>query len=335
MCNIMAAMGSSVDGALLAAAGSGDPAAGRVPGRGDAEAAAEALAAETGAAVVLLYGSVATGRAAAGSDVDLCAIHDDLGDYSGRWEFKDRSEDVARRVSGFAANVHVTDRVEWKALRAAASSFERHIGDYAVTLIDRGLCGRVDWDKTLPGPVTDDALAQQRLSQAGFALARLSVSMDTSGLSAASQPDDEFAELLPGFRVDVCSRAQAVITFALSALNHALACPHIPKISLDVAAAVARMPLRDWERDRLSAALGAVSAADVALWRRVCWGDEDLAYEGWVRDKATEGHAAAMASAGWMCAQAAVDVVEARCGETPDTELLKESLQRFAAHLAR
>ena len=61
--------------------------AGTAPSLHDAQRAARAVA-HLDAGIVLLYGSVAMANATEDSDIDLCLVFDDLGDYSQRQSLK-------------------------------------------------------------------------------------------------------------------------------------------------------------------------------------------------------------------------------------------------------
>ena len=130
-----------------------------VPSLQDAQRAAEAVA-HLDAGIVLLYGSIALGTATEDSDIDLCLIFDDFGDYSARWSLATSAQSAVSAATGRPANIHVCDRPEWRALCECVSSFERHIASYAVVLSERPP-REVDWDKQMPGPVTSAALAER------------------------------------------------------------------------------------------------------------------------------------------------------------------------------
>ena len=332
------------------------------PSMRDAHLAAEAVA-HLDAGIVLLYGSVATGTATADSDIDICLIFDDLGDYSQRRSLKHTAQAAVTDATGRRANVHVCDRPEWRALCDCASSFERHIGAYAVTLWERPP-RQVDWDKQLPGPVTSAALAERMLDNARFALSTLGHKLEVSSPRLTAQPRHAGAarmlhrqraalsalghklavpasrrrarrrphadiarseEHAQRARAEVCAEALAVIEVSLIAANHAVSGPHLPKLALDVAGAVSAMPLRDDERAALRAALAAVDPADVATWRKVRWSDEDLTSQPQARQLATPRHTRAMAQAAHRVASAAVGIIDERLG-TDASQLMREAL---------
>ena len=66
------------------------------PSLQDAQRAAEAVA-HLDAGIVLLYGSIALGTATEDSDIDLCLIFDDLGDYSAAMVARNQSPERGER----------------------------------------------------------------------------------------------------------------------------------------------------------------------------------------------------------------------------------------------
>ncbi|WP_420619401.1 nucleotidyltransferase domain-containing protein [Candidatus Poriferisocius sp.] len=82
-----------------------------VPTLEDARRAAHSVAA-LDPGMVLLFGSVARGEQRPGSDLDLCLVFDDLGDYSERRNLVAAARRRIRDATGFPADVKVTDRAE-------------------------------------------------------------------------------------------------------------------------------------------------------------------------------------------------------------------------------
>lgn len=314
----------------------------------DAQRAADAVA-HLDAGIVLVYGSVALGTATPDSDIDLCLVFDDLGDYSQRQSLKHTAEDAVTQATGRPANVRVCDRPEWRALRECVSSFERHIAGHAVVLRERPP-RQVDWDKHIPAPVTSAALAERMLSNVYLPLIQLSAELDLCAsmhveqrqeTGAASPADGHSHRRLSGYRAEVCVRALAVIEISLIAVNHSLPGSHLPKLALDVAGAIEAMPLRDTERDTLQAAIGGLDPHDVARWRKVCWSDEDLIAQRWVLEMATPEHTHAMAQAANRIADAAATVIEQRLGETIESKQIlitsprrRDKLESLSASLS-
>ena len=122
---------------------------------------------DAGVRRVLVYGSVALGRAGPHSDIDLVAIDTDL-DYSSRWKRSSRLEETARSACGFPAEVFATDEPEWRTRTTQVpSSFEAHIASYAIELAaSLDAPGVIDWDKPIGRPHSDTAELADRLGLA-------------------------------------------------------------------------------------------------------------------------------------------------------------------------
>lgn len=187
----------------------------------DAQKAAEALA-EAGAALVLLYGSVARGEQHDDSDIDLVAVLDDL-DYSQRWPRRRDLETVAAEASGHLAEVFVTDHPEWRhRTQRLRTSFEAGIASEAVVLCERPPNG-VNWTKEIGMPTSDYAEAVASLHNANQALSEL-----RDNLTAGDNERDEHAAGDPleysvavAFRLrGVCSRSQSALENAFKTLVH-------------------------------------------------------------------------------------------------------------------
>ncbi|WP_419919180.1 nucleotidyltransferase domain-containing protein [Candidatus Poriferisocius sp.] len=166
------------------------------PGMHEARRAGEKLA-DMGAAKVLVFGSVASGDAVVGSDIDLVAIFDDLGDYSNFavWCTRDQLMVVAifddlgdysnrnelrvaltvgaQQVTGVAIDLWVTDHPEWThRSTAVTSSFEAAVAESAVVLVDRPPRCSIDWEKEIGMPADDRGEALQRLRDTHNSLGR-------------------------------------------------------------------------------------------------------------------------------------------------------------------
>ena len=145
---------------------------------GDARKAAERINTVLDPAEVLVFGSVARGCATAGSDVDLVVVFDDLGDYTQRRDLVHEARTAAEQAAGFACDVRVTDRAEWRVRTTQCrSSFEAHIASCAITLTSRPPKVPIDWDKKIGKPATDTADAPSR---------RAASAIDTSPRKTAS-----------------------------------------------------------------------------------------------------------------------------------------------------
>ena len=119
-----------------------------VPSVADAKRAVAVLA-NAGAGCVLLHGSVSRGVQTPGSDIDLIAIFDDLGDYSERPALAARLRREAGLATGWHADVLVTDWPEWRCRTTKMlTAFERVFADGAITLLNRPPLS-VTWDKPI------------------------------------------------------------------------------------------------------------------------------------------------------------------------------------------
>lgn len=139
----------------------------------DARRVADVLA-ELGAATVLVFGSVARGRAAASSDIDLVAVFDDLGNYSGRDSLQAHLTESASQATTSPIDLWVTDRPEWRRRTTiVTASFEAAVAGHAVALFDRPPDRIIDWDKEIGMPPDNRAEALERLKDTDNALGRV------------------------------------------------------------------------------------------------------------------------------------------------------------------
>lgn len=239
----------------------------QVPTAREAQRAAERLAA-AGAGQVLLFGSVARGRATADSDIDLVAIFDDI-DYSERHRIRSALCEAAGRVVECPVEVFVTDRAEWRRrTREVSASFEAGIASAAVVLVDRP-AGAVRWDKEigLPDNNTDEALG--RLDEASKALHLMRARLLPDDWEVLEPEDDHVTRWR---LVDVCSSGAMAVETALKALAaaHGAPAPHKHRIDLLV-------PLAGRRTDDVRAALaglesntvarGDAAYGDLSIWR--------------------------------------------------------------------
>lgn len=134
-----------------------------VPTTHDARRAADAIAG-VGVRRVLLFGSVAHGRASPRSDIDLVAIEGDL-DYAVRLQRTTELERVARDACGWPTEVLVTDEPEWRVRTTRVrSSFEAHIATHAIELAANDSAEEaIDWNKPIGHPDNDTADIADRL----------------------------------------------------------------------------------------------------------------------------------------------------------------------------
>lgn len=152
------------------------------PTMADARRAAEALA-EEGAARVVVFGSVASGEATEGSDIDLIAIYDDI-DYSKRRELAAPARSAAGSAAGFRVDVIVTDRPEWRMRTTRVrTSLEARAARTGTVLLDRQ-AGTVYWDKEMVMPTDDYREALYRLGHVGDALEDLHQRLEPGRMQA-------------------------------------------------------------------------------------------------------------------------------------------------------
>ena len=217
---------------------------------------------------MLLFGSVACGRATAGSDIDLVAIFDDI-DYCERHRIRRALCEAAESVVENPVEVFVTDRVEWRRrTKEVSASFEAGIAAAAVVLVDRP-AGAVRWDKEigLADNNTDEALG--RLDEASKALTTMMRSMRPDEWEFLA-PEDGHVTLWR--LVDVCSAGAMATETALKALAaaHGVPAPHKHRIDLLV-------PLAGRRAEEVRAALAELEAntvargdapyGDLSIWR--------------------------------------------------------------------
>ena len=161
-----------------------------VPSLEDARQVGEGFVA-LGAAQVLAFGSVARGEAADGSDIDLVAVFDDLGDYRCRPDLHRRLVAKASELCDFGVDVWVTDRAEWaRRTTKVSASLEAAIADGAVVVADARADRQadVDWGKEIGMPPDNRAEALSRLGDASNALGEVEERLDegTRELRAAA-----------------------------------------------------------------------------------------------------------------------------------------------------
>ncbi|MYD06533.1 MAG: nucleotidyltransferase domain-containing protein [Acidimicrobiaceae bacterium] len=234
----------------------------------DAQRAAERLV-EAGAGRVLLFGSVASGRATAGSDIDLVAIFDDI-DYRDRLAIRSELCASVESAVDCPVEVFVTDRAEWRRrTQEVSASFEAGIAASAVVLVDRPV-GAVRWDKEigLADNNTDEALG--RLDEASKALDLMRARMLPDDWEITHPRDHRTRWRL----IDVCSAGAMATETALKALAaaHDTPAPHKHRIDLLVPLAGprthdVRTALADLETNTV--ARDDEPYGDLTMWRAV------------------------------------------------------------------
>lgn len=191
-----------------------------VPGLEDARRVGEGFVA-LGATEVLVFGSVARGDAVDGSDIDLVAVFDDLGDYRCRPDLRRRLVKRAGELSDFEVDVWVTDRPEWaRRTTAVSSSLESAIAGEAVAVADCGQCNDadVDWGKEIGMPPDNRAEALRRLEDVRNALSRVEARLEASGperRAAEAGSARRHSEARYERMVDFCVHSQKTIESAM------------------------------------------------------------------------------------------------------------------------
>ncbi len=169
-----------------------------------------------------MFGSVARGCATAGSDVDLVVMFDDLGDYTQRRELAHQARTAAEQAAGFACDVRVTDRAEWRVRTTQCrSSFEAHIASCAITLMSRPPKSPIDWDKKIGKPATDEQQAVAILAKATHSLITILAYLrpSPSEADALAEDDTDLAHQMQHSRLlSVCEHAQIAMETSLQAL---------------------------------------------------------------------------------------------------------------------
>lgn len=147
-----------------------------IPTIGAARRAAEVLA-TAGAGRVILFGSVARGAAAEGSDIDLVAIFDDI-DYAKRAVLARRLERSASAATGFPVTVFLTDRPEWRIRTTRVNtSLEALVAERGIVLVEKEV-GQIDWDKETVMPGSDYEQALYRLGRVNEGLVKLANALE-------------------------------------------------------------------------------------------------------------------------------------------------------------
>ena len=219
---------------------------------------------------MLLFGSVACGRATAGSDIDLVAIFDDI-DYRDRLGIRSELRAAAESVVDCPVEVFVTDRAEWRRrTQEVSASFEAGIAASAVVLVDRP-AGAVKWDKEigLADNNTDEALG--RLDEASKALSTMTRAMHPDEWEMTEPQQDHATRWR---LIDVCSAGAMATETALKALaaSNDTPAPHKHRIDLLVPLAGprthdVRTALADLETNTVAG--GDEPYGDLSIWRAV------------------------------------------------------------------
>lgn len=306
------------------------PVAGRpAPTLDDARRAAASVS-ELDPGMVLLFGSVARGEQRPGSDLDLCLVFDDLGDYSQRRRL---IADARRRIcdaTGFAADVKVTDRAEWrKRTVECKSSFERHIASHAVSLTSRPPARPIDYAKEIGMAPSDAAQAEGALANTLNALTSLNRQLPADSTELEARSSADLARIKQSRLLDICASAQSVMETALKSLIHALEGDH-PDRTHDIGGLIRHAStsgLSGKQARRLRDAMGGIPGEKASVWREVSTYLGDLYLPGDPAD-ATPQFAADMATAAVRMAHECARLADTALGTETDNSA---DVKRLAA----
>ena len=270
--------------------------------------------------MVLLFGSVARGEQHPGSDLDLCLIFDDLGDYSQRRDLSEAAGDRIRSATGFSVDVRVTDRAEWrKRTVECKSSFERHIASHAVPLASRPPARPIDYAKEIGMAPSDAAQAEGALANTLHGLYSLNRQLPPDETEREADNPAEAARMKQSRMLDICASAQMVMETALKALVHALEGDH-PDRTHDIGGLIRHAStagLSGEQAKKLHNAMGSVTGKQASVWRETGAYPFDIDIPGNPAD-ATPQFAAQMAAAAVGIAQECAHLVDTVLGTETD-----------------
>lgn len=225
---------------------------------------------DAGAREVMLFGSVAAGRAVPHSDIDLVVVLDDL-DYRHRREAAHALEDLAADAAGQPVDVWLTDVPEWAAQNRRAASFAAAIRDDLVPVAARpGDDSAVNWGKEQVMAISDTEDAWRRLDEVRTHLLRLRRRHrpdDDERRARAAGDDDQHHDLRADRLVQACTAAAMAIETAFKALGtDARIDPQLLHYNHRLDPIIEQLPVED--RTAAEAILtGSVTAHSVSEWR--------------------------------------------------------------------
>ena len=235
----------------------------------DARRAGRALTG-AGARHVMVFGSVAKGRAHPYSDIDLVVVLDDL-DYRSRRDTAHALEDLAADAAGRPVDVWLTDVPEWAAQNRCAASFAAAIrADLTPVAARDGDDSAVRWDKEQVMATSDTEAAWRRLEEVRTQLQRLVRRHEPDSRErqarAAGELDD-YHDLQADRLVEACTAAAMAIESTFKALGtEAQIDPGLLHHNHRIDLIVDALP----PEDRTAAGAifaGPVTAANVSAWR--------------------------------------------------------------------
>ena len=282
-----------------------------MPTLDDARRAAASLS-ELDPGMVLLFGSLARGEQRPGSDLDLCLVFDDLGDYSQRRRLINDARSRIRAATGFESDVKVTDRAEWRIRTTECkSSFERHIASHAVSLTSRPPARPIDYAKEIGMAPSDAAQAEGALASTIKALRSLNARLPAESTELEARSSTDAAGIKQARMLDICASAQSIMEAALKSLIHALEGDH-PDRTHDISGLVGHAiaaGLSGEQARRLRGTMGAITGKQASVWREISTYPGDLYLPG-DPGEATPQFATDMATAAVRMAQECARLVD-------------------------
>lgn len=220
-----------------------------------------------------MFGSVARVEAVDGSDIDLVAVFDDLGDYRRRTDIELRLVKKAGKSSDFEVDVWVTDRPEWaRRTTVVSSSLEAAIADEAVVVAGRGGGGDadVDWGKEIGMPPDNRAEALSRLEDVRNALSRVEDRLDEGTRehrAAAAGSGRRYSEARYERMADICFHTQKTIESAMKTVVCLVVGSPERIHALDRLAARIPSPYRDVTQLAMDPA-NTTTPEEISVWHR-------------------------------------------------------------------
>ncbi|WP_419846518.1 nucleotidyltransferase domain-containing protein [Candidatus Poriferisocius sp.] len=308
-----------------------------VPTLEDARRAADSVA-DLDPGMVLLFGSVARGDPHPGSDLDLCLVFDDLGDYSERRNLVADARRRIRDATGIPADVKVTDRAEWRKRSVGCkSSIERHIASHAVQLAGRPPARPIDYAKEIGMAPSDAAQAAGALTSTLKGLYSLNARLPADETEREARDPVRASRIRQARMLDICVLAQTVMETALKALIHALEGDH-PDRTHDIGGLIgdaATAGLSGEQARKLREAMGPVTGKQASVWRETSTYLGDTYVPGNPED-ATPRFATQMATAAVRVAQECARLVDLELGtETDNSACIKELAAEVLARIPR
>lgn len=237
-----------------------------VPTLAEAERAAKVVA-DQGVGRILLFGSVAKGKAHHQSDIDLMVIYDDL-DYAARQDLTWSLERLASAEVGCRVNVHLTDRPEWKMrTEQVRTSFERRVKGHALVMVDRQP-GVVDWGKEMVMPTSDYEEALERLNQVANALSGIQNSFRPTFYQRFLEEEGRRMEAYAEYEQRLaqgCASGHLAVETAVKSLIHLSSSPGAQAWGHDINRLLSQ--LHEPHRSEVEARLAAVGVEHLQNWQ--------------------------------------------------------------------